>query len=116
MSSSRMRVAAATALGAAAVKAKMMADAEEREVQRQVQIAIEAQLQKVQLKLNSMTQLEDALERERSIMEVCLLELLLIMHFLLCEKTALLSANMWSSMKCLARDVLLLQVSIRHVL
>ncbi len=76
-----MRVAAATALGAAAVKAKMMADAEEREVQRQVQIAIEAQLQKVQLKLNSMTQLEDALERERSIMEVCLL-LLLTMHFL----------------------------------
>ncbi|KAL0051641.1 hypothetical protein WJX82_011053 [Trebouxia sp. C0006] len=69
VSSSRMRVAAATALGAAAVKAKMMADAEEREVQRQVQIAIEAQLQKVQLKLNSMTQLEDALERERSIME-----------------------------------------------
>ncbi|KAA6426594.1 MAG: SWI SNF complex subunit SMARCC2 isoform 2 [Trebouxia sp. A1-2] len=69
VSSGRMRVAAATALGAAAVKAKMMADAEEREVQRQVQIAIEAQLQKVQLKLNSMTQLEDALERERSIME-----------------------------------------------
>ncbi len=68
-----MRVAAATALGAAAVKAKMMADAEEREVQRHVQIAIEAQLQKVQLKLTSMTQLEDALERERSIMEVCLL-------------------------------------------
>ena len=70
MSSSRMRVAAATALGAAAVKAKMMADAEEREVRRQVQLAVEAQLQKVQLKLDSMTQLEDALEKERSIMEV----------------------------------------------
>ena len=81
-----MRVAAATALGAAAVKAKMMADAEEREVQRQVQIAIEAQLQKVQLKLNSMTQLEDALERERSIMEVCLPELLLIMHSLFAKR------------------------------
>lgn len=88
MSSGRMRVAAATALGAAAVKAKMMADAEEREVQRQVQIAIEAQLQKVQLKLNSMTQLEDALERERSIMEVCRLELLLTMHSLLCQMQA----------------------------
>ena len=84
-----MRVAAATALGAAAVKAKMMADAEEREVQRHVQIAIEAQLQKVQLKLTSMTQLEDALERERSIMEVCLLELLLTMHFLLCHMHSL---------------------------
>lgn len=71
VSSSRMRVAAATALGAAAVKAKMLADAEEREVQRQVQVAVDAQIQKVQLKLNSMTQLEDALEKERSIMEVC---------------------------------------------
>ena len=71
VSSSRIRVAAATALGAAAVKAKMLADAEEREVQRQVQAAIDAQIQKVQLKLNSMTQLEDALEKERSIMEVC---------------------------------------------
>ena len=66
-----MRVAAATALGAAAVKAKMLADAEEREVQRQVQVAVDAQIQKVQLKLNSMTQLEEALEKERSIMEVC---------------------------------------------
>lgn len=65
-----MKVAAATALGAAAVKAKMMADAEEREVRHQVQLAVEAQLQKVQLKLDSMTQLEDALEKERSIMEV----------------------------------------------
>ncbi len=114
MSSSRMRVAAATALGAAAVKAKMMADAEEREVQRQVQIAIEAQLQKVQLKLNSMTQLEDALERERSIMEVCLLELLLIMHFLLCQMQGHIAlckctvANGPSLInQCLARDVLL---------
>lgn len=71
VSSSRMRVAAATALGAAAVKAKMLADAEEREVQRQVQVAVDAQIQKVQLKLNSITQLEDALEKERSIMEVC---------------------------------------------
>ena len=70
VSSSRMRVAAATALGAAAVKAKMLADAEEREVQRQVQVAVDAQIQKVQLKLNSITQLEDALEKERSIMEV----------------------------------------------
>lgn len=66
-----MRVAAATALGAAAVKAKMLADAEEREIQRQVQVAVDAQIQKVQLKLNSMTQLENALEKERSIMEVC---------------------------------------------
>ena len=65
-----MRVAAATALGAAAVKAKMLADAEEREVQRQVQIAVEAQMQKVQLKLNSMKQLDEALEKERSTMEV----------------------------------------------
>ena len=71
VNSSRMRVAAATALGAAAVKAKMLADAEEREIQRQVQVAVDAQIQKVQLKLNSMTQLEDALEKERSIMEVC---------------------------------------------
>lgn len=70
VSSSRMRVAAATALGAAAVKAKILADAEERELQRQVQVAVDAQIQKVQLKLNSMTQLEDALEKERSIMEV----------------------------------------------
>ena len=65
-----MRVAAATALGAAAVKAKMLADAEEREVQRQVQIAVEAQMQKVQLKLKSMKQLDEALEKERSTMEV----------------------------------------------
>ena len=65
-----MRVAAATALGAAAVKAKILADAEEREIQRQVQVAVDAQMQKVQLKLNSMTQLEDALEKERSILEV----------------------------------------------
>lgn len=70
VSSTRMRVAAATALGAAAVKAKMLADAEEREVQRQVQIAVEAQMQKVQLKLNSMKQLDEALEKERSTMEV----------------------------------------------
>ena len=70
VSSSRMRVAAATALGAAAVKAKVLAEAEEREVQRQVQAAIEAQMQKVQLKLNSMAELEKALEQERSIMEV----------------------------------------------
>lgn len=69
VSGSRMRVAAATALGAAAVKAKMLADAEEREIQRQVQVAVDAQIQKVQLKLNSMTQLENALEKERSIME-----------------------------------------------
>lgn len=66
-----MRVAAATALGAAAVKAKMLADVEEREVQRQVQVAVDAQIQKLQLKLNSVSQLEDALEKERSIMEVC---------------------------------------------
>lgn len=66
-----MRVAAATALGAAAVKAKMLADVEEREVQRQVQVAVDHQIQKLQLKLNSVTQLEDALEKERSIMEVC---------------------------------------------
>ena len=65
-----MRVAAATALGAAAVKAKVLAEAEEREVQRQVQLAIEAQMQKVQLKLNSVAELEKALEQERSIMEV----------------------------------------------
>ena len=70
VSSSRVRVAAATALGAAAVKAKVLAEAEEREVQRQVQAAIEAQMQKVQLKLNSMAELEKALEQERSIMEV----------------------------------------------
>ncbi|KAL3142735.1 hypothetical protein ABBQ38_003035 [Trebouxia sp. C0009 RCD-2024] len=69
VSSSRMRVAAATALGAAAVKAKILAEAEERELQRQVQVAVDAQIQKVQLKLNSMSQLEDALEKERSIME-----------------------------------------------
>lgn len=67
-----MRVAAATALGAAAVKAKMLADVEEREVQRQVQVAVDAQIQKLQLKLNSVSQLEDALEKERSIMEVCM--------------------------------------------
>ena len=66
-----MRVAAATALGAAAVKAKMLADVEEREVQRQVQVAVDHQIQKLQLKLNSVSQLEDALEKERSIMEVC---------------------------------------------
>lgn len=72
-----MRVAAATALGAAAVKAKMLASAEEREVQRQVQLAVDAQLQKVQLKLKSISQLEEALEKERSIMEVCLLRFLL---------------------------------------
>lgn len=71
VSSARVRVAAATALGAAAVKAKMLADAEEQEIQRQVQVAVDAQIQKVQLKLNSMNQLEDALEKERSIMEVC---------------------------------------------
>lgn len=71
VSSSRMRVAAATALGAAAVKAKMLADVEEREVQRQVQVAVDTQIQKLQLKLNSVSQLEDALEKERSIMEVC---------------------------------------------
>ena len=70
VSSTRMRVAAATALGAAAVKAKVLADAEEREVQRQVQIAVEAQMQKVQLKLNSMKQLDEALEKERTTMEV----------------------------------------------
>lgn len=68
-----MRVAAATALGAAAVKAKILAEAEERELQRQVQVAVDAQIQKVQLKLNSMSQLEDALEKERSIMEVFVL-------------------------------------------
>ena len=66
-----MRVAAATALGAAAVKAKMLADSEEREAQRQVQVAIDAQMQKVQLKLNSMNQLDEALEKERRTMEVC---------------------------------------------
>ncbi len=94
-----MRVAAATALGAAAVRAKMMADAEEREVQRQVQIAIEAQLQKVQLKLNSMTQLEDALERERSIMEVCCLKLLTDCTVLFANRRlTLLSANVQSEM------------------
>lgn len=70
VSSTRMRVAAATALGAAAVKAKLLADAEERELQKQVQIAVEAQMQKVQLKLNSMKQLDEALEKERSTMEV----------------------------------------------
>lgn len=71
VSSTRIRVAAATAFGAAAVKAKMLADAEERDMQHQVQIAIEAQMQKVQLKLNSIQQLNEALEKERKTMEVC---------------------------------------------
>lgn len=88
VSSSRMRVAAATALGAAAVKAKILAEAEERELQRQVQVAVDAQIQKVQLKLNSMTQLEDALEKERSIMEVCVPCCMPAMHTFLLQYRA----------------------------
>lgn len=105
VSSTRMRVAAATALGAAAVKAKMLADAEEREVQHQVQIAVEAQMQKVQLKLNSMKQLDEALEKERTTMEVGNIHLLFSflsngicsdasMHAL-CWKRLVLEACMW---------------------
>ncbi|GMH38909.1 hypothetical protein BSKO_06807 [Bryopsis sp. KO-2023] len=65
VSSSKMRVAAATALSAAAVKAKLMAEQEEREIQRLVVTVIDSQLKKMDAKLKYCEELDKALDQER---------------------------------------------------
>lgn len=68
VSSSKMRVAAATALSAAAVKAKLMAEQEEREIQRLVVTVVDSQLKKLEAKLKYSEELD----------KVCQLQFLLI--------------------------------------
>lgn len=58
VSSSKMRVAAATALSAAAVKAKLLAEQEEREIQRLVVTVVDSQLKKIEAKLKYSEELD----------------------------------------------------------
>lgn len=71
MSSSKLRAAAAAALGAAAVKARIMAESEEREALRLTQQLIEIQHRKLTTKLRTFEQMEEALLKEKGVMEVC---------------------------------------------
>lgn len=60
VSTSKMRVAAATALSAAAVKAKLMAEQEEREIQRLIVTVVDSQLKKLEIKLKYSEDLDKA--------------------------------------------------------
>lgn len=66
----QVRAAAGTALGAAAVRAKLLADREESDMRRVVVEACQAQMAKIQLKLQYYEELDSALNREQSVMQV----------------------------------------------